>query len=321
MKFSIHSFQEAGFDIIALQDTETGTQVEIIPAFGALLHAFKVQQPGGGTLNLIDSYKDLADLKENLRTSFKSVKLSPYACRMKDATYVWEGKTYQIQKNLHPGKAIHGLLYDLPFVVSHQETTNSHAAVTLTHKYDPATDSGYPFAFECLTTISLSAGNELRLHTVILNKSNSAIPVVDGWHPYFTTGTPVDEWILTFSSKEMVEFNNELLPTGKLLPFTEFVNGKQLKGVELDNSFILDQSKSQPLANIYDPKKNINIDFYPGEHYPILQIYIPPHRTSMAVENLSGAPDAFNNGIGLVQLAVNESRVFDTRIRITVGMA
>lgn len=320
MKFSIQSFKEAGFDIIALQDTETGTQIEIIPAFGALLHAFKIKQ-GTGTLNLIDSYKDLQDLKDNLRNSFKSVKLSPYACRMKDATYAWEGKSYQIQKNLQPGKAIHGLLYDLPFTVSHEEATNEHATLTLTHKYDPATDAGYPFAFECLTAFTLSPNNELKISTAIHNQGNTAIPVVDGWHPYFTTGTPVDEWILTFASKEIVEFNSELLPTGKLLPYTEFVDGKQLKGVELDNSFILDQSKSQPLANIYDPKKNINTDFYPGTHYPILQIYIPPHRTSMAVENLSGAPDAFNNGIGLVQLAADETRVFDTKIKVRAGMA
>jgi aldose 1-epimerase len=47
MKFGIHSFQEAGFDIIALQDLETGTQVEIIPSFGALLHAFKVKHATG----------------------------------------------------------------------------------------------------------------------------------------------------------------------------------------------------------------------------------------------------------------------------------
>lgn len=320
MKFGIHSRQENGFDIIELQDLENGTQVEVIPAFGALLHAFKIRQ-GTETLNLIDSYKDLQDLNDNLKNSFKSVKLSPYACRMKDATYTWEGKSYQIQKNLNPGKAIHGLLYDLPFTISHQEASNEHATVSLIHKYDPATDPGYPFAFECLTAFTLYPNNELKISTVIVNKSATAIPVVDGWHPYFTTGTPVDEWVLTFASKEIVEFNEELLPTGKLLPFTDFVKGKQLKGIELDNSFILDQAKSQPLANIYDPKKNINISFYPGNHYPILQIYIPPHRMSMAVENLSGAPDAFNNGIGLVKLAVNESRVFDTLIKITTGMA
>lgn len=317
MKFGIHSFQEAGFDIIALQDLETGTQVEIIPSFGALLHAFKVKH-ATGNLNLIDSYKDLGDLEANLRTSFKSVKLSPYACRMKDAQYTWEGKSYSIQKTLAPGNAIHGLLYDAPFTVTAQQADDQQAAVTLTHHFKQTDDAGYPFAYDCIATFTLRAGNELQLSTTLVNQSGTTIPVMDGWHPYFSTGTPADELVLTFASKEIVEFNEKLLPTGRVLPYTEFVAGKPLKGVELDNSFVLDLTKPQPLATIHDPKKNINIAFYPENSYPILQIYIPPHRTSIAVENLSGAPDAFNNGIGLVQLAAGESRVFTTRIKVSL---
>ncbi|NLR61239.1 aldose 1-epimerase [Chitinophaga polysaccharea] len=317
MKFGIHSFQEAGFDIIALQDHVAGTQVEIIPSCGALLHAFKVKH-SQGKLNLIDSYKDVADLEANLRTSFKSVKLSPYACRMKDAQYIWEGKSYSIQKTLAPGNAIHGLLYDAPFTVTAQVTDDEHAAVTLTHHFKQTDDAGYPFAYDCIAKYTLRANNELQVTTTIVNKNGHTIPVVDGWHPYFTTGTHVDELELTFASKEIVEFNDKLLPTGKLLPYTEFVQGKLLKGVELDNSFVLDNGQSQPLATIRDPKKNIRIAFYPGNSYPILQIYIPPHRTSIAVENLSGAPDAFNNGVGLVQLAAGESKVFDTRIQVSL---
>jgi aldose 1-epimerase len=317
MKFGIHSFKEAGFDIIALQDLATGTQVEIIPAYGALLHAFKVKRQQE-TLNLIDSYKDLSDLEADLRNSFKSVKLSPYACRIKDAQYTWEGASYTIQKTIAPGNAIHGLLYDAPFTITAQQADDQQATVTLTHHFKRTDDAGYPFAYDCIATFTLRENNELQLSTTIINQSNSTIPVMDGWHPYFSTGTPVDELELTFASKEIVEFNEKLLPTGNLLPYTEFVTGKLLKGVELDNSFILDQTKAQPLATIHDPKKNINITFYPGNNYPILQIYIPPHRTSIAVENLSGAPDAFNNGLGLVQLAAGESRVFDTRIQVSL---
>ncbi|MEC5146692.1 aldose 1-epimerase [Chitinophaga sp. 212800010-3] len=317
MKFGIHSFKEAGFDIVALQDLETGTQVEIIPAFGALLHAFKVKQ-NGETLNLIDSYKDLSDLESNLRSSFKSVKLSPYACRMKDGKYTWEGKSYSIQKTLAPGNAIHGLLYDVPFTVTAQQANDQEASVTLSHLFKQTDDAGYPFAYECVATFSLLPGNELKISTTLVNQSNSTIPVMDGWHPYFSTGTPVDELELKFASKEIVEFDEKLLPTGKVLPYTNFVTGKNLAGVELDNSFVLDQQQQQPQASIFDPKKNIRIAFYPENSYPILQIYIPPHRTSIAVENLSGAPDAFNNGLGLVKLAAGESKTFSTRYKITL---
>jgi aldose 1-epimerase len=47
-----------------------------------------------------------------------------------------------------------------------------------------------------------------------------------------------------------------------------------------------------------------------------LQIYTPPHRKSIAIENLSSAPDAFNNKIGLIELGPEDSHAFQTRYRI-----
>ncbi|CAL1519991.1 aldose 1-epimerase [Chitinophaga sp. MM2321] len=311
----IRTFQEAGFDIIALTNQETGTQIEIIPAHGALLHAFKVKR-NGETMNLIDNYSSIRDLQDNLRESFKGVKLSPFACRIKDAQYQWEGVSYTIQKTIPPDNALHGMLYDAAFTVTQQHANEHSASVTLSHSFKEA-DTGYPFSYDCNATYTLHADNELEITTAIVNHSKTSIPVMDGWHPYFNTGTPVDELILTFASKEMVEFDEELIPTGKVLPYTEFTQGKKLAGVELDNSFLLDFTQAQPLANLHDPVKNINITFFPGTSYPILQIYIPPHRNSIAIENLSGAPNAFNNGLGLVTLAAGESKVFDTRIRVT----
>ncbi|MBC9912208.1 aldose 1-epimerase [Chitinophaga varians] len=313
---TINTFHEAGFDIIALTDEQSGTQVEIVPAHGALLHAFKVRRQGK-LINLIDSYSSLEDLRENLHTSFKSVKLSPFACRIKDAAYEWQGSAYSIEKTIAPGNAIHGLLYDAKFTVTAQNAAAQEASVTLAYRFREE-DTGYPFSYDCQATYTLLPGNELRVTTKVINHSDTSIPVMDGWHPYFSTGTPVDELVLTFASKEIVEFDAKLIPTGKVLPYTEFVKGKKLAGVELDNSFVLDFSQAQPLASLLDPVKNIQIDFFPGDHYPVLQVYIPPHRNSIAVENLSGAPNAFNNGIGLVTLAAGDDRTFDTRIKITV---
>jgi aldose 1-epimerase len=38
----------------------------------------------------------------------------------------------------------------------------------------------------------------------------------------------------------------------------------------------------------------------PDKSYPYLQVYIPKDRKSIAIENLSATPDAFNNGMGLI---------------------
>ncbi|NIG57274.1 aldose 1-epimerase [Chitinophaga sp. Cy-1792] len=314
MRFSIHSFNEAGFDLVALTDSLTGTTVTVIPAHGALLHSFKVKK-GNNELNLIDSYKDLADMQLDLTNSFKNVKLSPYACRIKDAKYTFNGNDYTLQQTVAPGRAIHGLLYNAPFKVTATAADDSSAVLTLEYTYQQE-DAGYPFPYHCKAAYTLLPGNELEVATTITNQGTATMPLMDGWHPYFTTGTSVDELELTFASKEIVEFDATLIPTGNVLPYTEFAKGKKLAGIELDNSFVLDFVRPQPLATLFDPVKDIRISFFPGENYPILQVYIPPHRRSIAIENLSGAPDAFNNGLGLVKLDAGEEKVFSTRIKV-----
>lgn len=74
----------------------------------------------------------------------------------------------------------------------------------------------------------------------------------------------------------------------------------------------------QPLCVLRNPLKKIEIEIYPDKSYPYLQIYIPPHRKSIAIENISGAPDAFNNGMGVTTLEAGESALFKTSYKIKI---
>jgi len=65
-----------------------------------------------------------------------------------------------------------------------------------------------------------------------------------------------------------------------------------------------------------DPAVGLELYIYPDRAYPYLQVYTPPHRKSIAIENLSSAPDAFNNKIGLIELGPEDSQAFQTRYRI-----
>lgn len=304
MAFSITHTEQNGFSLIGLQDS-TGTRVEIISGLGASLHVFEV-----GGLNVIDNYPDISAFRAEVNDTFKSVKLSPFACRINNASYSWEQKQYTIAKS-----PIHGLLYDAAFEIADESADEASASLTLVHQYK-GSDPGYPFTYTCSVQYRLLPGNMLEVITTIINQDQQTIPVMDGWHPYFSTGTPVDQLELQFFSKEIVEFDEHLIPTGKLLPYTEFQQFKSMAGVVLDNSFLLDFSQPSPLCTLRDPVKGISIEFYPDKHYPVLQVYTPPHRGSIAVENLTGAPDAFNNGIGLVKLAAGQSAKFTTTIRV-----
>ncbi|WP_423737694.1 aldose 1-epimerase [Chitinophaga caseinilytica] len=309
MAFSITHKEENGFSIIALQD-DAGAEVQIIPGYGALLHAFIIPQ-GGTNINVIDSYSSSDDLNAGVTNSFKSVKLSPFACRIKDAAYSWEGKDYTIRKS-----PIHGLLYDQPFSLIKEEAADSFAEISLEHHY-AGDDPGYPFPYRCEVQYRLLADQQLQITTAVFNLHNAPIPMMDGWHPYFSTGTPVDRLELQFSSTAIVEFDEKLIPTGKTLPFTEFNGGKSMKGVSLDNSFLVNFEAAQPVCTLTDPEKRVRIAFFPEKSYPVLQVYTPPHRNSIAIENLTGAPNAFNNGIGLVTVEPGHSAIFRTGLQVT----
>ena len=74
---------ELHFDLhqVVLAAAGNGTQVIVLPEYGAMLHAFTVQTKNGPH-NIIDNYSSAGEIKASLATSYKSSKLSPFACRI-----------------------------------------------------------------------------------------------------------------------------------------------------------------------------------------------------------------------------------------------
>ncbi len=316
MAFEVNEIDHNGLEITELENTLTHTKVQILPSSGALWYGWIVKK-GDQHLNFIDHYKDAADLAENLKDSYKSANLSPFACRIPEGKYTYQGKQYEFVNKFKDGNAIHGLLADKSFSRGTVKQDEEKVSCSFDYQYRKD-DAGYPFEYNCKVVYTLHQDNRVTLETVIKNVSKEAIPLVDGWHPYFTTGTEVNECLLQFSSKQVIEFDKNLIPTGNLLPYRQFEQPRPLADTELDHSFLLDEKAAQPKCTFTDPVQNIKLRFYPSENYPVLQIYTPPHRKSIAIETLSGAPDAFNNGIGLIVLQPQEEERFEVTYAVEV---
>ena len=315
--FAIEKLRQDGFDKVLLTDDTAQTTVEIVPGCGAMLHAFVVQD-GNESINIIDSYGSKEEFNDKAEASgFKGLKLSPFPCRIPDGTYSFSGRQYQLKSFLKNGSAIHGLLYKQPFQLVQEQATENFTSINLWHEYKGG-DSGYPFPYNCNVEYHLGKENILSITTTIKNTGASALPIADGWHPYFTFGGKVDDLELQFRSREMLEFIN-LIPSGKLLHSTVFTSAERIGETALDNSFVLDFSEAQPMCVLRDPATGWQLEIRPDKSYPYLQIYIPPHRNSIAIENLSAPPDAFNNGIGLITLAAGASTSFTTQYIIKKG--
>jgi aldose 1-epimerase len=286
--------------------TSTTSRVELWPAQGAILNSWKVDI-NGSMLNIIDGYDDVVDFARHAESKgFRSCKLSPYVCRLNKGLYTYQGKQYHIGKYQLNGSSIHGLLYDVPFEVLKHEA-NDHLAMAIVACRYGAGDNGYPFPYEMIITYTL-VGNKISISTEITNRHSGPIPMADGWHPYFKLGNPVDELSLQIASEHMIEFDDDLIPTGALLDDTRFTNGVLLASTKLDNCFLLEKlMDGQAACTLTNEKQNLQLSIFANSNYPYLQVYTPPHRNSIAIENLSAAPDVFNNNMGLIILEAGES--------------
>jgi aldose 1-epimerase len=298
---------------LELKDEKSGTVVEIVPSAGALLNGFRLFSMNG-EVNIIDGYVDENDFKEHVHEGFKSAKLSPFVCRLNEGKYTWNGVTYQVNKFMLDGAALHGLLYDAPFKIMSTHCNNNFCSVELEYTYK-GEYAGYPFPYRCTVTYTLSENNTVEIITELTNLGEIDMPITDGWHPYFQLDGKVDNYILTIGSEDMLEYNSELLPTGNYIKDNRWLQGRTIGDEQLDNGFLL--SKSKTACTLYNPNNNVRIEWLETKEYPFLQLYIPNHRNSIAIENLSSAPDAFNNSIGLDVLTAGTSKTYATKFCVT----
>ena len=317
MSFSIWHAQEHGFDLIHIKDEDNGTVVALLPGHGAILHAFTVRGADGAGFNVINSYSGPDELQGDIARSFKGPKLSPWPCRIAEGKYRFEGKEYRFSQLFGDGTAIHGLIYNKPFSVTEESTTDHSGTALLTYSYKKD-DPGYPFEYDCQVRYILHADSMLEVVTTVTNLDKTIIPIADGWHPYFRLGGRIDDWRLQFHSAAKVEFDAHLVPTGKLEQYNDFETSRPIGDTVLDNCFSLKPDLVSAACEIHQPESGLSISFFPDASYPYLQIYTPPERTSIAIENLSGAPDCFNNKMGLTLLPPGHSQIFTVRYKVGI---
>jgi aldose 1-epimerase len=251
------------------------------------------------------------DYRVNLtQKGFPSCKLSPYACRIKDGRYTFENKEYQIGKFGYDRHSIHGLLYDVPFEVLHVEELEQSTSILLGMSYR-GSDVGFPFKYSINIEYKISDEGEVRYKTKVQNIGSLPMPLMDGWHPYFSLPSKLDDCVLAIEAKECLEFNQDLIPTGRLKQYSYFMGGNKVEKVTLDHCFPL-----QGISGLVCSFDQMWLQLYvlKSKLLPIihtLQLFIPPDRKSIAIELLSGAPDAFNNKMGLIVLQPSEIIEFE----------
>jgi len=287
---------------IQLIDLENGTLIEI-HCKGALMNRWIVNNDSQ-PLELILGNEGQANFELN---GFRSGKMSPFSCRIDAGKYEWAEQIYQFKKFYLGEHAMHGLVYDADFSIRSTELHAHFAQVTVSFDYQ-GTDPGFPFPFEIMVQWTLYPDNLIGLKTTIINHSNKQIPLMDGWHPYFTLGGQVNDYTLEFQSNGKLAMREDLIPTGEILKDTKFNTQHLIGDTHLDDCFLLDPIQNKIILSYLE----MSIIVQPKHNYPYLQIYTPDDRKSIAIENLSGAPNCFNNKMGLQQLEPHGVIYFET---------
>ena len=310
MQFQIKQSTINHVTLIQLLDIELGVTIEILTK-GALLNSWLLGQ--GDTSHQFVVGNEVNTAKEFESQGFRSAKMSPFVCRLYKGQYAHLNTTYTLDRFYMGENAIHGIMYDADFIVQATEANEQQASVILVHHY-LGSDKGYPFHFTMQIKWILEKNNKISVQTTIVNEADVPIPLVDGWHPYFTLGERIDNCSLQFLCKGKMEYDSDLLPTGNMIKDDCFSNGLKIGRLQLDDGYELDSDNR--FCSLQNEQFILKIN--PSNLYPYLQLYTPPDRNSIAIENLSGAPNAFNNKMGLHIVKPQENIVFETSYQVVV---
>ena len=240
MQFQIKQSTINHVAFIQLLDVEMGVTIDILTK-GALLNSWLLSQRGESHQFIMGNSLHVA--KEFESQGFRSAKMSPYVCRLYKGQYTHLNTTYTMDRFYMGEHAIHGIMYDAEFIVQATEANEHQATVILVHHY-LGSDQGYPFPFTMYVKWILEKNNKVSVQTTIQNNATVPIPIVDGWHPYFTLGESVDNCTLQFASKGKMEYDKDLLPTGNMIEDARFSNGLKIGSLQLDDGYALDTENS-----------------------------------------------------------------------------
>ncbi|WP_077921990.1 aldose 1-epimerase [Spirosoma sp. 209] len=304
-----------------LEHTETGEFISIIPAYGGILRRL-VLRKGNDLYALLKSPESPQALLAD--ETYASAFLFPFASRIRHGIYSFEGQDYALKMNEGSrDNALHGFVHGREFTVIDQDTSPTHAQLTIRYTYEGDT-VGYPFPFTMTITYELVQGDQLRLGSnytqdrmcalrvsyEIINTGTTACPAAFGWHPYFMfTEESVDNMTLSLPARMPIVLDGNMIPNGRL----GLLNAETipLKDVQLDSPFAIEPTgipaEGDPFAETMLTSLRTGVRLIIGQQtgpgkLNYLVCYTPGRRDSVAIEPQTSNVNAFNNGEGLAVL-------------------
>lgn len=149
----------------------------ISPELGAGIADFAVQGPSGFYYPLMRR----AAPEETNASLLGSFIMAPWANRVKEAKFTFEGQAITLRVNTADGTAQHGDVRKRPWKVVRQDETS----VALEYNSETFADSNWPWKYRCRVEYSVDESG-LHARLSVHNTDTKAFPTGCGHHPYFS---------------------------------------------------------------------------------------------------------------------------------------
>ena len=248
MTCSVERSSIADQPIVVLRDG-AGQRVRIA-CRGAALIGFEVPRHGR-SFDIAAGYRDAAEIVARPGSRFGI--MAPFAGRIADARYRFDGAEYDLQPRAAPGKrgSRHGFVRDADFAVAELVAQAGSARATLSTSIRSRT--GYPFNIDLSVSFILDAAG-LTLEARMRNSGDSPAPCFFGWHPYLRVSDgAADEWMLEVPARTLIRTGSDLIALEGNAAYVPLSNAPELdfRRSRLIGGSILDQGFSDLLTDAH----------------------------------------------------------------------
>jgi aldose 1-epimerase len=312
-------------EVLVLRDSQAGHEVHIARRGATVL---SISLPAhGASRNIADAFLNEQELVPHKGSRFAV--MTPFANRINDARYTFEGKSYDMQPGATGAdRAIrHGFVRGVMFDVASEASGDDLATVTFTTQaIRPQAYPGYPFSLDFSITFTLDAkGLSIETHT--RNVGDHAAPVFFGWHPYFRLSeNPIDTWVLQVPAQTIIATDPGFIPLpgreawksiDEMDASLDFRQPRSIGATELNTTYTDLQVDDDGKARTYlsDPQTGTKIAVW-QERGVMLAFTSDTNerdpRKSVALEPMECMADAFNREdcAAQLRLAPGEERRF-----------
>jgi aldose 1-epimerase len=282
---------------------QRGPQRAVVTEVGATLRSYTLDD-----IELLDTFSE-----EDVSDYSRGQVLAPWPNRVDHGRYSFAGRDRQLALS-EPDRdnAIHGLVRWLPFEVGSIKSES----VRLWCPIYP--QKGYEFAILIDLTYTLTDRGlevELKVH----NRGTEPSPFGAGYHPYLAAGSgTIDDLRVRIPAATVLTTNNRLVPTGEV-PVRgtnlDFTTARRLGDTRIDHCFTdLIRDDDGMVRVVFAPPGRPVLAVFMDQQHDYIQVFTGDtigdedrRRRGLAVEPMTCAPDAFNNGRGLRVLEPGES--------------